>query len=93
MNEYINRTNAMKQISWYAAMKQRNYGQPLLTLDEVLGIIGDVSASNVVYAVKCKDCLHAKYNDYEGVYECGKLKLFVNGEFYCFYGIRRPNDE
>ena len=43
--------------------------------------------------VHCKDCLHAKYNDYEGVYKCGKLRLFVNGEFYCFYGIRRPNDD
>lgn len=43
--------------------------------------------------VRCKDCLHAKFNDYEGVYECGKLRLFVNGEFYCFYGIRRPKDD
>ena len=43
--------------------------------------------------LRCKDCIHAKYNDYEGVYECGKLRLFVNGEFYCFYGIRRPNND
>lgn len=93
MDEYINRTKVLRQVAWYAAMKQRNYNQPLLTLDEVLGIIGDVPAADVVYAIKCKDCMHAKYNDYEGVYECGRLKLFVNGEFYCFYGVRRPDDE
>ena len=52
---------------------------------------GKIAGYNKI--VRCKDCLHAKFNDYECVYECGKLRLFVNGEFYCFYGIRRPNDE
>ena len=74
-------------------LKYGEYDQFNMGFVEGMVAIDNAPTLDVVRVVKCKDCLHAKFNDYEGVYECGRLKLFVNREFYCFYGIRRPNDD
>lgn len=50
MIKCTNTTEALKQIEWYALMKQRNYGQSLLTLDEIVGILLDIPAADVIEA-------------------------------------------
>ena len=75
MKEHIDRLKVLRQIEWYALIKQKNYNQPLLTLDEVVGAILDVPTADVVevkhgYWIKEKLCMC------EPTYscsECGKL--------------------
>ena len=96
MSRYIDADNLIKKMERrYEEMRLKygEYDQFNMGFAEGMVAIDNAPTLDVVAVTRCKDCLHAKYNDYEGVYECGRLKLFVNGEFYCFYGIRRPNDD
>ena len=96
MSRYIDADKLIKKMERrYEEMRLKygEYDQFNMGFAEGMVAIDNEPALDVIPVRRCKDCLHAKYNDYEGVYECGKLRFFVNGEFYCFYGIRRPNDD
>ncbi len=64
-------------------------GDLLVPLYAVKRCIAMTPKADVAEIVPCKHCKYAAYNEFEGAYECSKLKLLVSGTFYCAYGDKR----
>lgn len=89
--EYIDRNKAIHLIAWYITQKEHNYNNPTVTLDEVVGLLMDVDAANVVEAVKCNDCKHYKrspYPDDDGK-QCWYTFFQTDEDDFCSYGKRK----
>ena len=72
--EYIKRTEALRYIEWYILMKEKNYGNPTVTLDEVAGLLTEVVAADVVEVVRCKDCEYSSFVKSCSKYACQKSR-------------------
>ena len=92
MKEYIERAEALRHIEWYILTKEKNYGNPTVTLDEVVGLLTEVAASDVVEVVRCKDCTYGHFVSHCSKYmcekDCGTLKYSND---FCNYGKRNRN--
>ena len=55
--------------------------------------IENAPAVDAVEVVRCKDCLHNKYNPFgDGCRVCIKLSRRVEEDFFCAYGERREGE-
>lgn len=48
--------------------------------------------ADAVEVVRCKDCKHYLYDDFDGCYVCMQLSKYVKTDFWCAYGERKDND-
>lgn len=48
--------------------------------------------SDVVKVVRCKDCKHYLYDDFDGAYVCMQLSKYVKPDFWCAHGERKDNE-
>lgn len=62
--------------------------------EDVCGDIADyLIANDVIIQVRCKDCKHYLWHDWDYSYCCIKLGRFVKPDFGCLYGERKDNEE
>lgn len=96
---YIERKKALQVIDWYIMLKNKNYGNPTVTLDELVGLLIDVPVADVVEVVRCKDCQRfmpytaddlADGNDVEGADGVCYLRI-VNSEDKQFCAIKNTD--
>jgi hypothetical protein len=85
MKYYINRDD----IDFRVPCSMDSSGDVLVSLYTVRRCIAMTPIADVAEIVPCKKCKYAAYNDFEGTYECSKLKLLVSDSFYCAYGDKR----
>lgn len=52
----------------------------------------DGKADAMTELVRCKDCKHYLYDDFDGCYVCMQLSKYVKTDFWCAYGERKDND-
>ena len=50
------------------------------------------STSDFVEVVRCKDCKHYLYDDFDGAYVCMQLSKYVKPDFWCAHGERKDDD-
>lgn len=90
--EYIERAEALRYIEWYMLTKEKNYGNPTITLDEVAGLLAEVAAADVVEVIRCKNCTYGHFASHCSKYmcekDCGTLKYSND---FCNYGKRNRN--
>lgn len=48
---YLEQTKLLQHIDWYMSMKEKNYGNPTITFDEVIMLITEVPAADVVEVI------------------------------------------
>jgi hypothetical protein len=60
-----------------------NYGTAILAV---------LAAPTIDPIVKCKDCKHYLFDEWDGSYACTKIGKFVKRDFWCGYGERKAND-
>ena len=47
---------------------------------------------DAVEVVRCKDCKHYLYDDFDGAYVCMQLSKYVKPDFWCAHGERKDDD-
>ena len=63
---------------------------PYLDWKEVLCIIDDAPAADVVEVVRCKDCKYAKPMSFKGYFMCKRHHKYCRkADDFCSYGERR----
>lgn len=87
--EYIERVEALRYIEWYMLMKEKNYDNPTITLDEVTGLLTEIPASDAVEVTRCKDCTYRDgQEDLCGNIYCRLHDGRFDKDGYCSYGKR-----
>ena len=46
---------------------------------------------DAVPVVRCKDCKHYEWDEWDGVYVCTKIARYAKEDFFCSYGERKDN--
>ena len=93
--EYIERAETLRYIEWYILTKEKNYGNPTVTLDEVAGLLTEVAAADVVEVVRCKCCKHLEIDKgWQGGRAClmrGGDTGWCHDNDFCSYGERKTD--
>ena len=76
--KYIDRNKTLRYIEWYMLMKRRDYSNPTITLDEVMGLITDIDVADVT-EVKHGEWLICCDGYYPYCSECGYEPPWVQG--------------
>ena len=58
-------------------------------IEDVVAMLKNPDANDVVPVVRCKDCKHYVWDEFDGAYVCVQLSKYVKKDFYCSYGERR----
>ena len=61
-------------------------------LGEIDIAIKEAKPEDVVKVVRCKDCKHYLYDDFDGAYVCMQLSKYVKPDFWCAHGERKDDD-
>lgn len=48
--------------------------------------------NGVTIPVRCKNCKHYLYDDFDGAYVCMQLSEYVKPDFWCAHGERKDNE-
>lgn len=54
-------------------------------------MILDAPTVDAVKVVRCKDCKHYLFDDFDGCYVCMQLSKYVKTDFWCAYGERKEH--
>lgn len=54
-------------------------------------IILAITNAPTVEVVRCKDCKHYEWDEFDGCYVCTRLSKYVKEDFWCAHGERKDN--
>jgi len=55
-------------------------------------LIDKMPTVDAVPVVRCKDCKHYVWDEFDGCYVCLSISRFVKPDFWCAHGERRSNE-
>ena len=58
----------------------------------VISAVSKAPTVDAVEVVRCKDCKHYLYDDFDGAYVCMQLSKYVKPDFWCAHGERKDDD-
>ena len=64
----------------------------MISSEEVEQAIKDAPTVDAVEVVRCKDCKHYVWDEFDGSYVCLSIGRFVKPDFWCANGERKAND-
>lgn len=65
---------------------------PHENIDPLEAVADYLLDNDVVPVVRCKDCKHYLYDDFDGAYVCMQLSKYVKPDFWCAHGERKDDD-
>jgi len=73
----------------YAAQGRNEVAKDYSFVQTVLLTAPTVDAAEVV---RCKDCKHYLWDDFDGCYVCMKLGKYTTRDFWCAHGERKDSE-
>lgn len=81
MADYIDRKELLEDLERFAPEGRA-----------ALLIVRKQKTVDAVPVVRCKDCKHYVWDEFDGAYVCLSIGRFVKPDFWCAHGERRTDD-
>ena len=98
MAEYIDReaaVRAIRECAKDAICRYQSRIAPTAVASEIIDVVRDMPAADVVPVVRCNDCKYAYINSFSaasGVALCSSSAKVMQQDDFCSYGERRDGD-